>query len=112
MDVPVSDSVWEESLLSNANASLGGPQSTTGKPGGGGGGGVGGGTVFIIILLVLIVVYVVGFAAFYRFRHQRSGLELIPHRTFWTGLPGYARDGAVYVYRRTTGKGEKNYQSV
>ena len=104
----------EKALSLNAFAFLAAPQSTTKNPSGGGGGGgrIGGGTVFIIILIVLAFVYLVGFALFYHFRHQRHGVELIPHREFWTGLPGYARDGATYVFRRATGKGDANYQSA
>lgn len=114
MDVIVSESIAHESFTSpHAFAFLAGPQPTTKKPsGGGGGGGIGGGTVFIIILIVLAFVYLVGFALFYHFRHQRRGVELIPHREFWTGLPGYARDGATYVFRRATGKGDANYQTA
>jgi hypothetical protein len=48
---------------------------------------------------------------FYRFHQQKSGAELIAHRTFWFALPGYARDGAVYAYRRVTNKGDTPYQS-
>ena len=87
------------------------PQTSTKSPGGGGGGGLGGGAAFIIILLVLAFVYFVGFALYYRFRLQRTGTELIPHRTFWVALPGYAKNGAVYVYHRVSKKGD-TYQSV
>jgi len=90
-----------------------GPQTSTKPSGGGDGTGIGGGAVFIIILLVLVFVYFAGFAAFYRFRMERSGVELIAHRTFWGALPGYAKDGAVHVYRRIASKGGGNtYQSV
>ncbi|CAF1285472.1 unnamed protein product [Adineta steineri] len=88
------------------------PQPTTKSPGGGGGGGLGGGGAFVIILLVLAIVYFAGFASYYKFRQQKSGAELIPHRTFWVALPGYAKDGAVYVFRRVSGKGAESYNSV
>ncbi len=87
------------------------PQTTTKSPSGGGGG-IAGGVVFIIILIVPTFSYFVGFALFYRFHQQKSGVELIPHRTFWVALPGYARDGVVYVYRRVSSKGGTPYQSV
>jgi hypothetical protein len=74
--------------------------------------GIGGGAVFIIILLVVAFVYFVGFAAYFRFRHQRTGKELIANRTFWVALPTYAKYGVIYVYRRATGKGDTPYQSV
>jgi len=104
---------FEEKIFFLIIFSIGGPQpSTTKSPGGGGGTGIGGGTVFIIILLVLVFVYFVGFASFYRFHHQRTGVELIAHRTFWFSLPGYAKDGAVFVYRRVSNKGGDSYQGV
>ena len=76
------------------------------------GGGTSGGTVIIIIFLVVAVVYFVGFAAYYRFRLQRSGIDLIAHRTFWVALPSYVRDGTTYTFRRMTGKPAGSYQSV
>ncbi|CAF3675806.1 unnamed protein product [Rotaria sp. Silwood1] len=90
------------------------PPETTTKSSGGGGGksGLSGGAVFIIIICVLLVTYFVGFAAYYRFRLERAGVELIAHRTFWVGLPGYAKDGVVHVYRRVLNKGDTPYQSV
>ncbi|CAF2813703.1 unnamed protein product [Rotaria sp. Silwood2] len=89
------------------------PDTTTKSSGGGGSsGGITGGAVFIIILCVLLVVYFVGFAVFYRFRLERAGVELIAHRTFWVGLPGYAKDGVVHIYRRVLNKGDTPYQSV
>jgi hypothetical protein len=57
-------------------------------------------------------VYFIGFAAFYRFRHQRSGVDLIAHRTFWVALPVYAKGGVTYIFRRVTGKGGGEYQAV
>lgn len=83
------------------------------KPSGGGGGStIGAGSVFIIILVVLAVVYLVGFAAYYGIRHQKRGVDLIAHRTFWIALPVYARDGVLYLFHRVTGKGSGAYQSV
>ncbi len=111
MDVAVSE--FLRKILVRIHFIIGGPQPTTKSPGpAGGGGGISGGTVFIIILLVLIFVYFVGFAVFYHVREQKSGLELIAHRTFWASLPGYAKDGAVYAYRRVANKGADPYQSV
>jgi hypothetical protein len=43
---------------------------------------------------------------------EKSGADLVAHRTFWAALPGYAKDGAVHVYRRVAGKGDTPYQSV
>ena len=89
------------------------PPSTT--PGGddhGSGKGLSGGAIFFILLAVFFVVYFVGFGVFYRFRLQRSGVDLIAHRTFWVALPGYAKDGVVHVYRAVVHRGDTPYQSV
>jgi hypothetical protein len=69
------------------------------------------GAVFIIILLVLAVIYLAVFAIYYRFRHQRTGVDLIAHRTFWVALPMYAKGGVTHIFRTVTGKGGQ-YQSV
>jgi len=85
------------------------------KSGGGGGDGSGsgipGGAVFLIILLVLLVVYFVGFALFYRIREQKTGADLIAHRTFWVSLPVYAKGGVMCIVHKVTGKGGQ-YESV
>ncbi|CAF1007924.1 unnamed protein product [Adineta ricciae] len=86
------------------------PDTTT-KSSKGGGGGIGGGAVFVLILFILVLVYFVGFALFARFRLQRTGVDLIANRTFWVALPGYAKDGAVYLYGRVANR-STNYQSV
>ncbi|CAF1085215.1 unnamed protein product [Adineta ricciae] len=77
-----------------------------------GGGGLPGGVVFIIILLVLAVVYIIGFAIYNKVRLQRTGLDILPHRTFWVALPVYARDGVIYIFRRATGKGGLEYNKI
>ena len=104
---------------------LGGPQPTPPPPrtttpkgggGGGGGGGSGGGTggiVFIVLLLALLAVYFVGFGVFYRYRQDKSGADLIAHRTFWGSLPGLAKDGVVFVFQGIRSKcGGGGYGSV
>jgi hypothetical protein len=111
MDVQVSKFFQEifAQIIFNIGPS---PPSTTKSSGGVPNGRIGGGAVFIIILFVLVFVYFVGFALFYRFRMDRSGTELIAHRTFWVALPGYAKDGAIHVYRKVANKGDTPYQSV
>jgi hypothetical protein len=81
-------------------------------PSGGGGGSFPIGAIFIIALVALAVVYFTVFALYYRFRLHQSGRDLIAHRTFWVGVPVYAKDGVVYLFRRVTGKGGLEYRSV
>lgn len=91
--------------------SIPGPQPTTPSSPGGGDNGVGG-IVFIVLLLSLLAIYFVGFGLFYRIRQEKRGADLIAHRTFWIALPGYARDGVVYVFRRIANKGADPYGAV
>lgn len=94
------------------------PPRTTSSGGGGGGGDGGGGSsgtggiVFIVLLLALLAVYFVGFGLFYRYRQNKSGAELIAHRTFWGSLPGLAKDGVVFVFQGIRSKCGGGYGSV
>jgi len=76
------------------------------------GGGITVGLVFIIILLVGAVIYLIGFTLFNRFGRHQTGIEMIPHRTFWVAVPARAKDGVVFLFRKATGKGGLEYQSV
>jgi len=78
----------------------------------GDGGGVSVGLVFIIILIAGASVYLIGFTLYNRFGLHRNGAEMIPHRTFWVAVPARAKDGAVFLFRKVTGKGGLEYQSV
>lgn len=46
--------------------------------------------------------------SFNKFKRQATGIDILPHRTFWKSLPGYSLDGAKFVYRKATGKSEYN----
>jgi hypothetical protein len=77
-----------------------------------GGGGVPVGTVILIIIVAVAFIYFVVFALYNRFRLQQTGLDIIPHRTFWVAVPVYAKDGVVFLFRKATGKGGLEYRSV
>ncbi len=79
---------------------------------GGSGSGISGGLVFIIILIAFAFLYLTVFIILNRVRHQRTGLDLIPHRTFWVAVPGSAKDGVKYLYLRARGKPGLEYQST
>lgn len=81
-------------------------------PSPGGGGSFPIGAIFLIIIVALAVVYFTVFALYSRFLRHQSGRDLIAHRTFWVGVPVYAKDGVVYLFRRATGKGGLDYGSV
>jgi hypothetical protein len=88
---------------------------STSTPSGGGGGGVGrvsGGLIFIIILSAVAVVYLIGFTLFNHFVRHQTGIEMVPHRTFWAAVPARAKDGVVFLFRKARGKGGLEYQST
>ena len=117
---------WQEILIfcekqcTKFRIFLGGPGPTPGTTtrggGGGGGGGDGGsgssvgGAVFLGLFFGLLVVYFVGFALYNRVQLNKSGLEVIPHRGFWSGFGGYVAEGFRFTFHKITGKGQ--YQSV
>jgi len=60
--------------------------------------GLSGGSILLITLTVLLFVYIVGGMAFrYRVREAR-GLDMIPNRDFWFGIPGLVKDGVHFTY--------------
>ncbi|CAF3349978.1 unnamed protein product [Rotaria socialis] len=73
--------------------------------------GLSGGTIFIIILLVAAVIYFIAFISFNKFKRQASGVDILPHRTFWVSLPGYSLGGVKFIVHKITGK-ETNYTPV
>ena len=77
----------------------------------GGSGGLTFGGYFLIILPILLVVYFLVFLGINRFARQQTGLDMLPHRGFWGAIPGYTKDGVMFLVSCVTGKGG-NYQSV
>ncbi|CAF3933535.1 unnamed protein product [Rotaria sordida] len=70
------------------------------------------GAVLIIIFVAVVFLYLITFISYNHFRLQRSGIDLIPHRKFWIVLPGYAKDGIIFVYHRVICSSRGAYQSV
>lgn len=67
----------------------------------GGGGntkkGISGGWIFVIIVVVVLSVYFLGGILFMRFKHGKSGAEMIPNIAFWRDLPTLIKDGCGNV---------------
>ncbi|CAF3816470.1 unnamed protein product [Adineta steineri] len=66
--------------------------------------GLSGGSLVIILFMVLVVIYLVAFMSYNKFRRQATGINIFPHRTFWTSLLGYSVDGVIFVFRKVTCK--------
>ncbi|XP_065907281.1 uncharacterized protein [Dysidea avara] len=98
-----------EFTLKSKCACAGGCKSGNGG-GGGGGGGNGGknhkssndpGVVGIVLLCGAFVVFVTYFivgAVFLRVKHQKSGTDLVIHKSFWKDFPFLVKDGVVFTF--------------
>jgi hypothetical protein len=73
--------------------------------------GLGAGAIFIIVFVALLVIYLVVFMALNKFKRQATGIDILPHRSFWASLPVYSFAGVMFVFRKVTGKGA-GYTSV
>ncbi|XP_064648078.1 uncharacterized protein LOC135500491 [Lineus longissimus] len=69
----------------------------------GGGGGLSIGSILIIIFFVGIIVYVAAGIVFMVFVKKESGPKIVPNVNFWTALPGYVKDGVLFVYNSVRG---------
>jgi hypothetical protein len=71
-----------------------------------------GGAAFVITLLVVVVVYLVGGVLYNRFKHNQTGLAMLPHQSFWLPLFALFLNGCRFTltFIRTGGKGP--YDSI
>lgn len=74
-------------------------------------GGLSTGTIFIITLVAIVFVYLLVFMAYNRIKKQATGIDILPHRQFWTELPVHSLNGVTFIYRKVTGK-KSNYNTV
>ncbi|XP_065196060.1 cation-dependent mannose-6-phosphate receptor-like [Sycon ciliatum] len=69
------------------------------------------GSVLTIIFFVVLIAYIVGGAVYLRGARGAEGLEMIPNYTFWTALPGYIKDGVVFLF--SMGRADKSgYETI
>ncbi|XP_064648429.1 uncharacterized protein LOC135500728 [Lineus longissimus] len=68
-------------------------------------GGLSVGSILCIIFFAGIAVYFAFGAVYMFFIKKESGKQVVPNVTFWTGLPGYIKDGGQLVVGKVTGKG-------
>ncbi|CAF3188455.1 unnamed protein product [Rotaria socialis] len=73
--------------------------------------GLSGGAVLLIIVVVLVFIYLITFMSFNKFKREATGLDILPHRSFWISLPGYSKDGVIFIFQKLTNKGA-TYQTV
>ena len=75
---------------------------------GGGGGGGGGssdantgltaGDEFLLVIFLVPFGYVVGGFMYLHYVKKEEGANRIPHRTFWTSIPGLVKDGCAFTW--------------
>ncbi|XP_069114654.1 uncharacterized protein [Argopecten irradians] len=75
--------------------------------------GISAGTVLCIIAIVGIVVYVGAGMAYMRVKKQATGTGMVPHKDFWTAIPGLIKEGCVFTYQKIRGKiSGKEYAAI
>ncbi|UJR11406.1 hypothetical protein I4U23_015586 [Adineta vaga] len=72
---------------------------------------ISGGSIFLIIVLILLIVYLIGFMAFNKLKRKATGIDIIPHRTFWVSLPNYAVAGTKFTFGKITNQ-KTNYNAI
>jgi len=97
---------WTSSLVCPGHSDGGG------DGGGDDGGGISGGWIFIIILLGLFVLYLIGGVIYKRVRTEDRGLDMIPNKDFWFGLPMMVVSGHIYLWRKARGLCGAQYETV
>jgi len=79
----------------------------------GGNKGLSAGSIILIVLLCLVVVYIVAGVLVNRFLRHQQGLDLIPQKEFWFGLPFLVKDGFMFIINKVRGRGAgTTYQTV
>lgn len=68
-----------------------------------GGGGLSIGSILVIIFFVGIIVYFAAGIVFMVFVKKESGPKIVPNVNFWTALPGYIKDGGLFIYNSARG---------
>ncbi len=58
-----------------------------------------------------VIPYFILGALFMRYRRQQSGLDLVPNREFWGGLPSLVRDGFSFTWSKLRGQ-EASYSTL
>jgi hypothetical protein len=72
----------------------------------------GGGAIFVIVIVVIVTVYLVGGLSWKRFRNGYHGLEMIPHRDFWTNIISLIVTGCRFTLSKVCHMSNSKYQSV
>ncbi|XP_071787702.1 uncharacterized protein [Asterias amurensis] len=73
------------------------PQTTAKPPQPPGSGGLSPGSVLCILFSVFVTVYIIGGALFMKYVRHAEGTDVIPNKDLWTNLPGYIKDGILFV---------------
>ena len=73
--------------------------------------GLSAGSVLLIVFFCLAAVYVIGGMVLHH-RAGASGIELLPHLTFWKGLPSLIADGFRFTFSCGRSVGSSSYQPV
>jgi len=78
----------------------------------GGSSGLSGGWIFIIVLAVTVPLYVVLGCTYNRKKQNKEGFDACPNAAFWRDLPGLAKDGCVFTFRKLRSLCDKSGSST
>ncbi|XP_052809870.1 uncharacterized protein LOC128238228 [Mya arenaria] len=67
-------------------------------------GSIGPGLIVIIAFASIALVYVIMGVTYGRLKNNARGTDLIPNKTFWTSLPGLAKDGVLFIVNKIRGR--------
>eukprot|EP00049_Salpingoeca_infusionum_P018274 m.356495 g.356495 ORF g.356495 m.356495 type:complete len:248 (-) comp17553_c0_seq1:323-1066(-) len=71
-----------------------------------------GGIMVVIFFCALLLPYCIFGALFMRFKREKSGMEMMPNKEFWSALPGLIWDGIKFTFSGFKSIGGANYQSL
>lgn len=66
------------------------------------------GSIILIIAVAMLASYVIVGVVFQRFVRKADGRALFPNYAFWAKMPGYVKEGALFIFRRD----RKSYESI
>lgn len=108
-EVPPDSGIYLMKLTSKYACPSGTTPTTTTGPGTPGGG-LSIGSILLIAALGIVLGYAIFGITIQMFVRKAEGRERIPNYAFWSGVPGYIRDGVLFVVRR--GKISKSYDNI
>ncbi|GFS18468.1 cation-dependent mannose-6-phosphate receptor [Elysia marginata] len=72
---------------------------------------IGPGTIVILVFSISFVLYLV-VGSLLNLSRGHSGVEILPHHSFWLILPTYIKEGFMFTFCRSRGRSSSNYSAI